>query len=234
MTEIVKLTTQDITSAIPITTSLIIAEEFGKRHDNVLRDIEEIKEQIRQSNSGVGNALRIEDVNFYVKKLEYKDKKGESRPYYELNEDFWMLLVMGYTGEKAFRIKTTFIKTFQLMKRELLVRETTRHIGKVCRLSLTDSVKKNVNDEGHFKRFAYSNYTKLVYKKVLGMDVKKSKEKRGLSEKDNLRNFLTIAELENVQDLESKIAGFIEVSNTEGKDDKQIYSMVKEWLDKKC
>jgi Rha family phage regulatory protein len=226
MTDIVKLTTQDITSAIPITTSLIIAEYFEKRHDNVLRDIEEIIDQVGR--------LNFEESSFYVKRLEYVNTQNKSQPYYELNEDFWMLLVMGYTGEKAFKIKTTFIKTFQLMKRELLVRETTRHIGKVCRLSLTDSVKKNVNGEGNFKRFAYSNYTKLVYKKVLGMDVKKSKENRGLLEKDNLRNFLTIAELEKVQDLESKIAGFIEVSNTEGKDDKQIYSMVKEWLDKKC
>lgn len=47
----------------------------------------------------------------------------------------------------------------------------------------------------------------------------------------NLRDFLTIEELDKVQDLESKIAAFIEVSDTEGKDDKQIYQMVKAWID---
>lgn len=35
-----------------------------------------------------------------------------------------------------------------------------------------------------------------------------------------------------VQDLESKIAGFIEVSDTDGKDDKQIYQMMKAWIDR--
>ncbi len=36
---------------------------------------------------------------------------------------------------------------------------------------------------------------------------------------------------DKVQDLESKIAGFIEVSDTDGKNDKEIYQMVKKWID---
>ena len=81
------------------------------------------------------------------------------------------------------------------------------------------------------RRFRYGNYSKLVYKRVLGMDVKHAKEARGVPETGNLRDYLTIEELDLVQELESKIAGFIEVSDTEGKNDKEIYQMVKKWID---
>jgi len=64
------------------------------------------------------------------------------------------------------------------------------------------------------------------------MDVKKAKEARHVPENGNIRDFLTMSELERVQALESKIAAFIEISDTDGKDDKAIYAMVKEYVDK--
>ena len=143
----------------------------------------------------------------------------------------FLLLVMGFTGEKALRVKTAFIKEFYRMRSELLARSETRKIGKAARLSITDAISDHVSPVGNFKKFAYGNYTKLVYKRVLGMDVKKAKEARKVPENGNLRDFLTIEELDKVQDLESKIAGFIEVSDTEGKNDKEIYQMVKKWID---
>ena len=39
------------------------------------------------------------------------------------------------------------------------------------------------------KKFAYGNYTRLVYKKVLGMDVKKFKELNKLTEKTKCKRF---------------------------------------------
>lgn len=88
-----------------------------------------------------------------------------------------------------------------------------------------------MKEEGNFKRFAYSNYSKLVYKKVLGMTVKKAKEQRGLKEKDNIRNFLTIDELKQVQELESKIAYYIEMRTDLTDDDKEVYAEVKKYIE---
>ena len=228
MKHIVQLTTQDVTSAMPVTTSLIIANEFGKRHDHVLRDIKKLTEEIEE--------VEKDDPKFgesyFVEESSYVNQQNKEQPMYLINEDFWMLLVMGYNGKKALQIKTGFIKAFKLMKNELTARTETRHIGKAIRFSLTDAIRDHVAPEGNFKKFAYSNYTKLVYKKVLGMDVKTAKEKRGMVEGDNLRDFLTIPELEKVQAMESKIAVFIEMSDTTGKNDKEIYQMVKEWMDK--
>ena len=138
---------------------------------------------------------------------------------------------MGFTGKKALRVKTAFVREFYRMRSELLARTETREIGKAARLLITDAIRDHVSPEGDFKRFAYGNYSKLVYKRILGMDVKHAKEARKCPESGNLRDYLTIEELDRVQELESKIATFIEMTDTAGKDDKQIYQMVKAWLD---
>lgn len=221
MNDIVQLTTADVSRAIPITTSRIIAVEFGKRHDNVIKAIQDT---IKSSHVAGSNLL-------HFKAIEYVDTKGRKQFQYEMNEPAFALVVMGFTGENAMRAKMAFIKEFYRMRAELLARSETRKIGKAARVSITDAINGHVSEDGNFKRFAYSNYTKLVYKRVLGMDVKHAKEERGVPDGGNLRDFLTIEELDRVQELESKIAGFIEVSDTDGKDDKQIYQMVKNWID---
>ena len=224
MNEIVQLTTQDVSSAIPVTTSLIVANEFDKQHKSVLKAIRGIM-------SDMGDRRKMEPI-YYVNKITYQDVYGRDQEAFEMNEPFFMLLAMGFTGVKALSLKTAFIKAFVMMKNELSARSETRHIGKAARLSITDSIRDHVQDGTNFKKFAYGNYTKLVYKRILGMEVKKAKEARRVPADGNIRDFLSIEELEKVQALESKIAAFIEISDTKGKDDKAIYAMVKEYVDK--
>lgn len=223
MNEIVSLTTADVTRAIPVTTSRLVAELFKKEHAKVLRSIKDLIDQL-------GDDAKSGAI-YFVDEVKYRDTQNREQTEYQMNEQFFLLLVMGFTGEKALRVKTAFIKEFYRMRSELLARAETRKIGKAARLSITDAISDHVSPEGNFKKFAYGNYTKLVYKRVLGMDVKMAKAARKVPEGGNLRDFLTIEELDKVQDLESKIAGFIEVSDTDGKNDKEIYQMVKKWID---
>lgn len=112
------------------------------------------------------------------------------------------------------------------MKSELLARQNTRFIGKAVRKSLTESIINNC-DEGNFKNYAYSNYSKLIYKKLFGKPTKKLKEERNVPKNGNLRDYLTISELEKVQEAESKIATYIEMRKNIA-DDKQIYEEIKQ------
>jgi len=224
MNEIVQLTTADVSRAIPVTTSRLVSELFKKEHAKVIRSIKDLIDQL-------GDDAKSGAI-YFCEELQYKDTQNRNQIEYRMNEQFFLLLVMGFTGEKALRVKTAFIREFYRMRSELLARSETRRIGKAARLSITDAISGHVSPEGNFKKFAYGNYTKLVYKRVLGTDVKKAKEARRVPEGGNLRDYLTTDELDNVQELESKIAGFIEVSDTAGKDDKQIYQMVKAWIDK--
>jgi len=90
-----------------VTTSLIVAEVFGKNHKDVLRDIENL------SCSGSFN-----ERNFAP--IEYTDSRNRSQKAYEMTKDGFSFLVMGYTGEKAGQFKERFINEFN--KREQLLK----------------------------------------------------------------------------------------------------------------
>lgn len=92
------------------TDSLTVADRFGKRHRDVLRSIKLLK------CSKDFNARNFAPV-------EYKDQKGEKRTYYDMTQDGWMFLVMGFTGERAAEWKEKFIIAFRAMETELKKRQ---------------------------------------------------------------------------------------------------------------
>lgn len=93
------------------TTSLNVADVFGKRHDHVLRDIEQVKANVPESfapNFGeMYNEVPV--CNGTVRRL----------PYYRLTRDGLVLLVMGYTGKKALAFKIAYIEAFNAMESKL-------------------------------------------------------------------------------------------------------------------
>jgi Rha family phage regulatory protein len=90
-----------------VTTSLLIAETFGKEHKNVLRDIEAL------DCSTEFNALNFEPI-------EYFDSRNRSQKAFEITKDGFSFLVMGYTGGKAAQFKEQFIYEFN--RREALLK----------------------------------------------------------------------------------------------------------------
>jgi Rha family phage regulatory protein len=74
------------------TTSLNVAEVFGKDHKHILEKIDnlECSEQFNQTN---------------FRPVEYQDRKGEMRRCFELSRDGFSFLVMGFTGAKAAQFK---------------------------------------------------------------------------------------------------------------------------------
>lgn len=218
MNEFVQLTTQDVSKAIPVTNSSVVSKLYEVEHLSITKLIDKYEKDFEEFGE--------------LTSFQMTPEKGQRtvKAYYLTEDQFFLLVTFMKNTDIARKAKVQLVKAFSFMKKELLARTETRKIGKVARLSITDAIKNHVSPEGNFKKFAYGNYSKLVYKRVLGMDVKHAKELRKVPESGNLRDYLTIEELDKVQSLESKIAGFIEVSDTTGKDDKQIYQMVKEWL----
>ncbi|MGH8351194.1 MAG: Rha family transcriptional regulator [Pseudomonas sp.] len=97
-----------------VTTSLRIAERFGKRHDSVLRSIRRMK-------CSAGFRLR----NF-VETVIWRDNPSGGEPIksacFEMTKDGFMFLVMGFTGEAAAAWKEGFITAFNWMADQLLQR----------------------------------------------------------------------------------------------------------------
>lgn len=53
---------------------------------------------------------------YYIVKKEYLDDQKNLQPYYEMDKDFFTLLVMGFTGEKALKFKIDYINRFNQME----------------------------------------------------------------------------------------------------------------------
>lgn len=89
MTELVKINS----AGKDVTTSLIVAQVFGKEHKNVLRDIENL------SCSDTFRRLNFEHTPYV------HPQNGQTYKMYEMTKDGFSFLVMGYTGERAGQFK---------------------------------------------------------------------------------------------------------------------------------
>ncbi|EAJ9300977.1 Rha family transcriptional regulator [Campylobacter coli] len=87
------------------TTSLSVAEVFNKNHKNIIRKINEFPKD------------NFTKLNFELSK--YIDSTGRILPCYKITRDGFSLLVMGFTGEKAYKWKVEFIKAFNEMEKRL-------------------------------------------------------------------------------------------------------------------
>lgn len=89
-----------------MTSSLLVAKEFGKAHAKVMRDIENLNcsDEFRLANFG--------DSYF-------KNEQGREFPMVTMTKDGFSFLVMGYTGKKAARFKEAYINAFNKMELEI-------------------------------------------------------------------------------------------------------------------
>lgn len=209
--EIIK-SVADFYKAVPMTTSLNIAEIFGKQHKNVLQDIRNLD-------------CSEEFTRLNFQPSEYTDITGRKLPYYTMTRDGFTFLVMGYRGKKAAAFKEAYIKAFNQMEKELNSWRQTRDKAKVIRRSLTDAIKNNLDTE---KPFVYSNYTKLAVKKAFGKNIEQMREEKGISKSENLRNYLNSEETKRLDYFEHKIAGMVDTLKILNMDDKEIYQKIKD------
>ena len=107
-----------------LTDSRIVAEYFEKPHNDVLKSIRKLIDEIR----GVGNFPQtplieqmgdVGKISQMFEETEYADKYGRPQPMYYMNRDGFMLLVMGFTGKKALQFKLAFIQEFNRMEKIL-------------------------------------------------------------------------------------------------------------------
>ena len=103
----------------PITTSLKVAEVFGKQHKDVLRKI-----------ATLDCSKNFNERNFAL--VTYQDGKGEARPAYEMTKDGFIFVVMGFTGARAAATKEAYINAFNWMAEQLAAQRSQPAI------SLTD------------------------------------------------------------------------------------------------
>lgn len=95
-------------------TSRYVAEKFDKRHDNVLRSINELVEKLGGSKE---SGVRIGHLIFEV--ATYTDEQWKPRPEYRLSMNAFILLAKGFEGDEATQVMITFLGHFNKMAEEM-------------------------------------------------------------------------------------------------------------------
>lgn len=109
-----------------LTSSLLVAEKFGKRHVEVLDAVRELIAKAEKSTFVENQKL---NKMFALIEQEIPMPVGggvKKAPAYVMNRDGFTLLVMGFTGEKALQFKLDYIEAFNKM--ESAVKNGSFHI----------------------------------------------------------------------------------------------------------
>lgn len=194
--------------------SLQVAEKFEKRHDRVLRAIDNLLGTLPKN----GETSKM----FILSKRKADD--GQFHRMYLMNRDGFSLLVMGFTGKKALEWKLQYIKAFNQMENFIKEKSTqvwieTRRSGKLTRKAETDTIQKLVEyakEQGsqHADKL-YMTYSKLANKMA------------GISKRDEA----SVMQLNNLSMMEHIILCVIDSGIISGKHYKEIYQECKKRLE---
>lgn len=134
-----------------ITTSLLVAQKFEKRHDDVLK-------AIRNLETPKDFWLR----NFAESKY---DKRGKQYPMYVITKDGFTMLVMSFTGPKASAFKVEYIEEFNRME-SLLKESSSLGLKTYSERVLSDPAKSC--PKGYWTIFDGSHAIMLFIEKYVG------------------------------------------------------------------
>ena len=215
------------------TTSRKVAKTFEKRHDHVLRDVENILQnsflKFEESNSEIsfpkfGEPNLITEFSRLNFELSNYKSRGKTYPEYTMTKDGFTLLVMGYSGEKAMRFKVEYIQKFNEMAEFIRSLQT----AKLEFPALTNAIMKAHEEPKHYH---FSNELNMINKIVLGMTARQFKDSKGLDYKKvkSIRPYLTTDQIKAIEELQRIDIGLIVAI----KDFYQRKSILSDYLQKK-
>ncbi|ONG80148.1 hypothetical protein BKK41_16065 [Bacillus cereus] len=94
-----------------VTDSKKVAEVFGKRHNDLMKRIRELNNEL----GGVGEKSHT----YFTSSFYENEQNNQVYEKYLLTRDGFTLLVMGFTGKKALQFKMMYINEFNRMEQEL-------------------------------------------------------------------------------------------------------------------
>lgn len=190
--------------------SLEVAEHFCKRHRDVMRAIENVMHNVSED---------FNERNFAL--ATYIDAKGEKRKCYEMTRDGFSMVVMGFTGKKAYEWKEKYIQAFNTMEKIITEKQTeawieSRQKGKLARKSETAVIKQLVEyakEQGSSHAdMLYMTYTKLANKYA------------GITNRDTA----TVVQLNQLFMYENIAENLMKEGMKQGLNYKEIYQITKE------
>lgn len=130
-----------------VTTSLQVAEYFGKEHKNVLKAIREIDCDPHFTQLNFEPCMYISELKNGVKR---------ELPMYYITRDGFTLLAMGFTGKKAMQFKIAYINAFNQMEEILRSGQENKYALSVLKSELA-KLNRNLKNSVITGRMKYGN-----------------------------------------------------------------------------
>ena len=182
------------------TDSLIVAEYFKKRHDNVIQKIENL---IKKDKKGLLNFQESSYIN-----LQDKNQRK-----YKMDRKSFSILCMKFSGQKAFEWTIKFYDAFEAMEKQLLIihanqqnsqHQQVRLEGTQQRKELTDSIQRVVDlakeSGSRNANMYYTLFTNLIYAKLFNIQ---------LPLPDNIRDIIKLGALKRLEMVECFVSDWI-------------------------
>ena len=184
----------------PLTTSRTVAEKFDKPHNDVMKSIRRLIDDM----GGVGKSSQS---SMFVE-TTYVNKQNKQQPQYLMTRDGFALLAMGFTGKKALEFKLKFIDAFNRMEQALSVPQIerdarwleTRQGTKISHRPFTDAIKLLIS---HLRQHGEKREDGYIYGHLTNIMQNACGVRRG--QRDNA----PVANLNKLDQVQSMIANLI-------------------------
>jgi Rha family phage regulatory protein len=115
-----------------VTSSLLIAEKFGKEHKNVMQSIRNL----------IGGTAENSAIAEMFSESRYLNEQNKEQPMFLMNRDGFTLLAMGFTGKKAMQFKLEYIKAFNSMEAQIKASQKPKSQLEILQMSINQLVEQ--------------------------------------------------------------------------------------------
>lgn len=115
-----------------ITSSLLVAEKFGKEHKNVMQSIRNL----------IGGTAENSAIAEMFQESRYLNEQNKEQPMFLMNRDGFTLLAMGFTGKKAMQFKLEYIKAFNSMEAQIKASQKPKSQLEILQMSINQLVEQ--------------------------------------------------------------------------------------------
>lgn len=115
-----------------VTSSLLIAEKFGKEHKNVMQSIRNL----------IGGTAENSAIAEMFSESRYLNEQNKEQPMFLMNRDGFTLLAMGFTGKRAMQFKLEYIKAFNSMEAQIKASQKPKSQLEILQMSINQLVEQ--------------------------------------------------------------------------------------------
>lgn len=199
-----------------------VADEFTKRHADVLRAYDEmvatansdeptqlnsegdsgsiVQRKIASNSDDEEVTLEFLKQNFFEHK--YIAENGKKAREVMMTEDGASILIMGFTGKKALSFKVKLMKRFRMMEQFIMTLQNARLEHPAFTQAIMDAHEEP-------KHYHFSNEADMINRIVLGMSAKQFRKVHNLEKNESIRPYLANEQIKAVEALQRADIGLL-------------------------